>query len=156
MHPAHENHTFFFAKRPPTGTRATKQEAGTFLDRPPHPKTNLSVQQKLTQQTPAFAVYRSGQVQARSGQARSGQVRSQVRSGHRSRKVTGQVRSQVRSGHRSGHRLGQVTGQVRLRNMMVSIHFLLQKCIRNIENINFYVQNCIRNMKNTSKTASGT
>ena len=62
------------------------------------PKTNLLELQKLTQQTPAPAVYRSGQV--RSGQVRSGQVRP------------GQVRSQVRSGHRSAFLLAKRTPNV--------------------------------------------
>ena len=51
--------------------------AGSVLT--PPQQTNLLEQEKLTQQTPAPAVYRSGQV--RSGEVRSGQVRSgQVRS----------------------------------------------------------------------------
>ena len=54
------------------------------LDRRP-PQNESFGATKLTQQTPAPAVYRSGQVrpgQVRSGQVRSGQVRSgQVRSG---------------------------------------------------------------------------
>ena len=94
--------------RTPTGYQARENEvrAGSVLT--PLPKTNLLEQYKLTQQTPAPAVYRSGQV--RSGQVRSGQVRSgQVRSGQ---VRSGQDRSgQVRSGQA---RPGQVrSGQVR-------------------------------------------
>ena len=93
--------------RTPTGYQARENEvrAGSVLT-PPQKRIFWSY--KLTQQTPAPAVYRSGQV--RSGQVRSGQVRSgQVRSGQ---VRTGQVRSgQARSGQ---VRSGQVrSGQVR-------------------------------------------
>ena len=60
-------------KKKMTATRAVKQRPHPDPERPPL-KTNLLEQHKLTQQTPAPAVYRSGQ--ARTGQDRSGQVRS--------------------------------------------------------------------------------
>ena len=76
---------FLLKKTKIPGTKPGKRITHPDLERDP-PQNESFGATKLTQQTPAPAVYRSGQVrpgQVRSGQVRSGQVRSgQVRSGN--------------------------------------------------------------------------